>query len=75
MILVHGRGRNLRGFFLTAQNIEQDRRSERMAYEADLAFEFWVTLPEEVVNTIRFSKNDVAYVLPICALVEENVQS
>lgn len=46
-----------------------------MAYEANFPFEIRVALPEKVVNTVRFSKNNVAYVLPIGALVEENVQS
>jgi hypothetical protein len=46
-----------------------------MAYEADLPSEIWVTFPEKVVNTIGFSKHNVAYVLSIGALVEQNVQS
>jgi hypothetical protein len=45
-----------------------------VANKANLAFKVWVPLSEEVVNAIRFSKNDIADVLPICALVEENVQ-
>jgi hypothetical protein len=46
-----------------------------MAYEADFAFKIRVTFPEEVVNTIGFSKDNVAYMLSIGALVKQNVQS
>ena len=65
---------NLRIFFLTTKNVEQNGGPERMTYKANLAFEGWITLSEEVVNTIRFSKNNVADMLPIRALVKEYIQ-
>ena len=70
-----GRSMNLRVLPLPTENVEQNSGSKRMAYQADLAIELWVTLSEEVVNTIGFCENDVADVFSICALVEEDVQS
>jgi hypothetical protein len=75
VFLMRRRGVNSCILFLTTENVEQDRRPERMAYEANFTSEIWVPLSKEVVNSIRFSKNNVANVLPVRALVKENVQS
>jgi hypothetical protein len=60
---------------LTTEDIEEHRRSEGMPYKTNFALEIRVAIPEEFVDAIRFSKNNIAYVLPVGALVKENIQS
>ena len=44
-----------------------------MADEADLTFEIWISLPEEIVNTVRFGQNNVTDMFPIRRLIQKYV--